>query len=338
MAVIAMEGFDALTPPLIINAYPISSEFSASVTAGRFGGQAYIPGPTNQNGAFVFSVPTLQTMSTGAALYFPATALAGAGSGIATIRYQAAAGRQFSVGVNSAGAVMVGNGTTLTLATSAAGVITGKAYHYWEVELFVHDTLGTVKVLIDGVAVINLTNVDTRGRAEAATVTSLSFTQAGMGVGGFRIDDAYLKDDLPALGPQRIETLRPESDVSAAWTPNSGANNYSRVSDSVSDGDTTYVTSATATTRDRYGLTNLSDTPSSIAAVAAVMIARMTDAGPRTVRVGLHSGSADSWSAAQAMTSSYVARQVVVEKDPATSAAWTPSGVNALQAQIEVVS
>lgn len=57
MAVIAMEGFDALTPPLIINAYPISSEFSASVTAGRFGDKLTSPAPPTRTGRLASASP-----------------------------------------------------------------------------------------------------------------------------------------------------------------------------------------------------------------------------------------------------------------------------------------
>lgn len=337
MAITLFEGFDTLTTAQVLGAYPNSLNYSGFMTSGRFGGQAFVPGPSNQNGQFGLGLASLQSMTVGAAVYLPAVMVGGAGGGgVALFRVNGADGAKFRIGINNSGAVMVGNDTSLTLATSAAGVITGDNYHYWEFELFIHATLGSIRVLIDGVVVINLTGVNTRGFG-SVLATAVLFSMSGTGQGGMIIDDVYLKDDIGALGPQRVETLRPTGDSSVAWTPNAGANNYSRVGDTVSDGDTTYVSASTPTTLDRYSLADLSDTPATISAVAPVMVARMTDAGPRSLRCGVRSGSSDSWGAAQAMTAGYVARQAVFALDPATSAAWTPAAVNALLAQVEVV-
>lgn len=337
MAIILVEGFDALTATQTIAAYPNSNTFSPAMQTGRFGGQAFQPSFTNQNGNFSVAVSSLQSLAFGAALLLTAANISGAGTGIAICRIDGSAGRQFSIGVDSTGAIKVGTGTALTLASSPAGVITADAFHYWEVAIFIHDTAGTIRVDVDGVTRINLTNVDTKGQT-ATVATGVTMSPAGSGNGGLQVDDFYLKDDLTLLGPQRVETLRPDGDSSVAWTPNSGSNNFSRVNENVSDGDTTYVSASTAATLDRYTLGNLSDTPSSIAAVVPVMVARMDDAGPRTVRVGVRSGSSDGWGSAVAMTSSYVPRQTVLETDPATSGAWSASAVNGMLGQIEVVS
>ena len=337
MSIILVEGFDALTESQVASAYPVSSTFTPAMVTGRFGGQAFSPGSGNQNGNFAVGVSSLQSLAVGAALLLTSAQLGGMGTGVAIVRIEGSAGRQFSIGVDNTGAIKVGTGAALSMATSASGVITADAYHYWEVAIYIHDTAGTIRVDVDGVNRINLTNVDTKGQT-ATVATSVVISPAGSGNGGLRVDDFYLKDDTTLLGPQRVETIRPDGDSSVAWTPNAGSNNYSRVNEAVSDGNTTYVEASAASTLDRYTLDNLSDTPASIAAVVPVMVARMTDAGPRTVRVGVRSGSSDGWGAAQAMTAGFIPRQTVLETDPATSGAWSASAVNGLLGQVQVVS
>ena len=69
------------------------------------------------------------------------------------------------------------------------------------------------------------------------------------------------------------------------------------------------------------------------------MRARKDDAASREVRCKVKSGAAHRrWRAPHALTASYVYYLDIFEADPDTSAAWTSSGVNAVQIGPEVVN
>lgn len=342
MSIFLVEGFDTLSAAQIIATYPNSTTYGPDLPAGRFGGNSFRPGPSNQNGQWSMDIPDLNTLTIGAALFVPQSAFLGTGAGINVIWFSTPADtRQFSVGFDNAGRVLVGAplvGVGGPLAQSAPALFTADTWHYIEVELFVHDTLGVCRVWLNGVKVIDVENVDTRGQTSSDMVRRVRFTIAGSGEGGLRIDDVYVKNTLTALGPQRVETLRPVADSEIGWTRNAGTTNFSRVADSTSDGDTTHVSASTPGVRDRYALGDLSGIPLSISAVVPVIVARMDDTGPRQVKFGVRSGGVDAWSSDRTMAASYQVFSHVIENDPNTAAPWTPIAINALLGQIEVAS
>jgi hypothetical protein len=68
------------------------------------------------------------------------------------------------------------------------------------------------------------------------------------------------------------------------------------------------------------------------------MVARKDDAEGRQVRTKLKSGTTTADGTTRGMATSYLAYGDLYETDPDTAIAWTPSGVNAMQVGIEVVS
>jgi hypothetical protein len=83
---------------------------------------------------------------------------------------------------------------------SAAGV-----WYYLEVEAFVHDTTGFVRVYRDGVLLVAAENQDTRGQAGSDLVEMIRFignngggTSDGPNV--WSIDDIYVSTPAPASG------------------------------------------------------------------------------------------------------------------------------------------
>jgi hypothetical protein len=65
---------------------------------------------------------------------------------------------------------------------------------------------------------------------------------------------------------------------------------------------------------------------------------RKTDSGARTVTVQLNSGGTEVSSAAVTPSSSYTYYSNYQDTDPATSAAWTASGINSLAAGAKIAS
>jgi hypothetical protein len=229
MALVLMEGFDALTAAYVSSKYPLSATFGPDVVTGRYGGQGFRPGPGNQNGEWVVQTGGLGVFTVGCGLKFP---LSGFGTGINFIRFNNSAGnRQFTIGAKSDGTVVVAAGASLVtpLASSVAGVIASDTWFYCEVEYELSDTVGICRVWINGVKVIDVSAVDTKG-STTTVVDELRFTMSGTGAGGITVDDFYLTNTSTRLGESRIVTLVPTSDTAdKAFLRSTGADNYALV-------------------------------------------------------------------------------------------------------------
>ena len=125
----------------------------------------------------------------------------------------------------------------------------------------------------------------------------------------------------------------------ADFTPSAGSAHYSLVAEAPDDdGDASYVESGTVGHKDLYGYQDLTGTPAAIMAVQLATVARKDDAGSRSLRAVLKSGATTANGATRVLGTSYALYDDRFEVDPATGAAWTKAGVDALQAGVEVVA
>ena len=198
----------------------------------------------------------------------------------------------------------------------------------------------------DGVSVTAVFSVDTRdaGAAGVASRIELRSMIHSSGTGNTIFDNLTVNDTTGASptswpGAQRIETLFPDSDAAVQWTPSTGGLNYELVNDATPD-LLTWVQSNTAGHVDRYGLANLSGTPTAIDAVQLVYRAARSDSGSRTMRGFIRSGTttANGGTVTPPATPTGQYYRQTWHTDPDTSAAWDAAGVNALQAGVEVVA
>lgn len=114
------------------------------------------------------------------------------------------------------------------------------------------------------------------------------------------------------------------------------AANADAVADSFEDGAASYVLSSNPGDVDRYTLTSISGTPTSILGVVTRAYMEKSDAGSRTVAVQLTSGSTTVESAAVAPSTTWGWVERTDLTDPATGAAWTATGVNNAQIGVTV--
>lgn len=229
--------------------------------------------------------------------------------------------------------------------TLTAVNICDNTWHHIELTVFrpyataVH---ATMTVRVDGTAV--LTNVSTGVDFDYITGTN---TVVFMTIGGsITIDDVIIWDDEGTgmttfpLGLRMIQTLRPSgAGSSTQWSPVAVSLNYDAVDDVGSDGDAGYVASSAPGQKDLYAFSNLA---SPITSVTAAVVSTMMKNGLSGDRV-LHtrvksSSSAVNGSSYRPSAASYVLRQEAFVTDPATSAAWTGSGINAAEFGVELVS
>lgn len=227
----------------------------------------------------------------------------------------------------------------VTLGTSTA-LVTANAWNHIEAKVHIDSSAGTVEVRLNGVTVLNLTGVNTNHTATGET------SQVFSGSLSTYFDSVYM-DDMVAwdtdgasnndfIGDRKVFTDFPDADTADVdWTPNSGSNRWSRISENPPDGDTSYDSSASA--GDKMGVT-FPDLDAQVTSVTAVILlhkSKKTDAGDCNVQLHAISGADTADGTDRPMTTAYSLYQDVFEVDPATSAPWTNGGASAVAMQVE---
>lgn len=227
------------------------------------------------------------------------------------------------------------NGTVLATGTAA---LSNDTWYYIEVKATIADAGGRAILKINGVTDIDFTG-DTRnaGNASADVVGFFgSFTTVTLDIDDIVIADATGSANNDFMGDVRVAALLPSGAGNVSgWTPSSGAN-YTTVDEASANGDTDYVETSTATTKDTYAMGDLPTVPTAVKGIQIVTQDRKTDAGTRTLRHVVRRSSTDYESADLVMTDSFQMHATIRELDPSTSAAWTESGINAMEAGIKL--
>ncbi len=322
MAVILTDGFD------MYNGTSANTGLATKwlgdlpgLAAGRFGGQCL---SKNNSASYTTRLLPSSYSGVGAGFAYRATVIR-AGNIFA---FYNTATIHVVLALNALGGLTVSNGSGTLLGTSAPAIISTNVWHYIEFGVDISDTVGTVKVKVDGVSIFNLSGVDTRnGATTDVNIIGIS------GIGGSVVsdDDLYVVDSSTTLGERKIETLRTSADTATKnWTPNSGVINYDRVDETLVDGDTTYVQASVVGTRDLYAIGALSSTPATIDAINIISFAQKTDATSRSIYNSIQSNSVDDDGAMIALAASYNKFERILATDPSGGGAWTPTRVNAL--------
>lgn len=224
-----------------------------------------------------------------------------------------------------------GSNNSGTLLSQITNTVPNNTWHWFEIQITFHASAGSVLVKMDGTTTLfNLSGINTapsgfnRANLFNFVCSNVSFNNP-LDVLENIFDDWYLSTDPTAtlLGDRRIDTVYPTSDDTVQWTPNSGANNFSRVSEHAEDGDTTFVTAGSGGLKDIY---NKGATPAGVSAIDLVkvnVIARKDDANPRTITLGMKNGGTEvDAGSAHNLGSSYEYFFDLFPNDPATSAPW----------------
>jgi hypothetical protein len=127
------------------------------------------------------------------------------------------------------------------------------------------------------------------------------------------------------------DTLPTGAGGTTEWTPSAGAN-WQCVDEQPSNGDTDYVSAASAPLTDTYSCPAAATAGSIIYAVAVHATARKDDAGTNEVDGVLRSAGANyAHGSPKPITASYARYRWLWEADPATGLSWTVAGANAAQ-------
>lgn len=239
------------------------------------------------------------------------------------------------------------NGTSLGISSNNSWP--ADAYIFVEFHIKIHASAGIVNVRVNGNDVLNLTGQNTKATANAwADATDFSLQTTVLNNDHYAwMRDVYYCDtasdsgSLPNntfLGDVGTRTLFATGDSVVQWTPNSGANNYSRVNENAMDSDTSYNSSANPGDEDQLDFGPIVNTIPIIHGLQVTIAVRKDDVGARVIKTGLKSGGTTSYGADHSVPSSYVYFTDLWILDPNTSANWTRAAVNALAGIYNLVS
>lgn len=245
-----------------------------------------------------------------------------------------------TLNLNASGQIEARRGTVTgtVLGTSAAGSLVplaGVGYVPIIAKVTLHDTTGAVEVWVNGVQVLNLTNVDTKNAGTKAVLDSFSLECGG--------PDLYLADvwlmngagsvnnGIPSVKDFRVEYLAPSGNGTTSQGTGSDGNstdNYALVDETTPD-TADYVGITTDGNKDTYAMGNLASTAGSVLGTQAVALAAKSDAGAKSVAlVSRSSGGTEADSADKSLLTTYAYKLAIRETDP-TGASYTIGEVNA---------
>lgn len=341
MSLLFFDGFESYATADILKDYTSQTgSVAIDATGGRRGGGAF-NGPNNASTAANI-VKALGVASSTIAIGFAFNPSSAPNTARNIARLLDSGSNQLEIKYNTDATLSISrNGTVL--GTSAATVDVD-SYQYLELKATIHDTTGSYELRKNGVNILSATNVDTKNTANA------SVNQVSIGMDGnslntitWKYDDFYVLNTSGSsnndfLGDIRVDAIYPNADgTHTDWTPSTGTDHYTLVDD-ITPNTSDYVSSGTAGQKDSFNMASPPALASEVIFGVRVKVAALKDdAGSRSIKVGVRSGTTESVSAAQALSTSQLYYSSIHEVDPDTGTAWTPSGIDNLQALIEAV-
>ena len=230
--------------------------------------------------------------------------------------------------------LIVKRGAT-TLVTDTTSNSTNTDWHVFAVRVLVDDAAGTVTIKKNGTQIVAFDEQDTNNGGAIPQIES--FRLNGTHAGTTWFDDLIVIDTADATAPTdfidvsaRVDTLMPDGDEETSWTPLSGTTHYEMLDDVPSDGDTTYVESASVNARALCTLDAIGYTPTTIYGVKATAVAKEDTAGSLEVAPAIKIGSTHYTGTAVAIDTSYKRLAHTWTTNPSSAVAWTRADVNAL--------
>lgn len=248
-----------------------------------------------------------------------------------------------TLAVLSSGALAWYRGNNSTQVVSSAGaLIAVNAINYIEVKVtLATGTTGSVDIHLNGTSVASASSVQTAN----TTASIQSFQYTGAGATNSDFDDFYMFDTTGAenndfAGDSKITTIMPNGNGRVnQWARTGGtvSGNYTAVDETTPDGDTSYVSSATAGQIDCYTLGS-AGSPTAVKCVQICTDVRKDDAATRTVAHGVGNGTTENFDAGTNVGSTYGYLVRGLDTNPLTSAAWTTGDLTTLQSAIKCIS
>jgi hypothetical protein len=230
----------------------------------------------------------------------------------------------------------------LVVVESADDVLSLDTYHYLEVKIYIHATLGSASVKIDGNVVATVSNIKTYKGASSPTYWGLGAAGASHPVFW---DDLLVIDNQGAaweikdwIGQKYIHHLLPTADGTYnEWSHSSGSTSFNLVNDplpGIHDGDARYINSSTVDEKATVTCGSLPDGTT----VDAISIFIASKRNPECIEALLISGSTEDSKTAGSGVSYESDPRAIWQQDPdGGGQAWTKAAVDALEIGVKCV-
>lgn len=231
--------------------------------------------------------------------------------------------------------IRIGTVTGTVVASTEGPVITPSSWYHIEVRMDASDG-GDVQVRVEGRPVLTW--------SDTGIIATCQGFFLGMWSANGRLPNCYYKDvfmwngagthNIDFLGPVIVASLLPTADVSLNWTPSTGANGYS-ILDNIGPNDAQFIQAPNPPPAPY--VCSLSDLPLEVTSVRGIMTvvrAAKVDGGDGSLQNGVISAATPVSGSDRAITATQTYWRDIFEEDPATSAAWLPAAVNAVEMQI----
>lgn len=230
-------------------------------------------------------------------------------------------------------------------------IVVASAWNHIEVQVYIHATLGWVRVAINGVHRFAASALNTLATADniVSVAQRVSRINGSAGSCDFYMDDYYLYDFTGVaatdtdfcptvdgsgvgtnyIGELQVMYLPPNGDTAETdWVRSAGSNDYECV-DELTPNDADYITSTTAGDLSEFELTDLPEDITYIRGL--VLLGRMSksDAGAALIKYGMKSVAATADSAAFPVTTTPTYWWTFQNTDPNSSSRWTRASLNA---------
>lgn len=268
--------------------YALSGSGTSSLLTGRFGvGQRwrFTGGSAGNPRWAIRQLPSAASTLTIGHMLSSVSAPPSSASVWANLMLYQAGTAQVGWRTDSNGAILVYRMSSQTAGTllgqSANGVIVDGQEYYAETTFVIHDTTGSVLIRLNGTdTVVNLTGLDTKNHATLATADQFQIGANAQET--IEFDDLYWRDDATMLGDSRCEQLNANSDgATLNFTPSTGSSHFGVVDEAVVD-VSDYLSGSNVGDVDELGLTDMSNTPTTIHGVKGIDWALKTDAAARS--------------------------------------------------------
>ena len=236
------------------------------------------------------------------------------------------------------------NGNYTKLGTGQIANVNMTAWNYFEIKGTIDPTNGSVVIRCNNVECFSLSGVQTSADG-TSSMSAFSFgvcPSNSQGSGSYTnneiayFDDMYLADTSGAinndfLGSRGVKTFFPSGNGTFHAFAPSANTNWNNVSDPSFDGDASYNASSTDGDIDSFTWSGLGTNPSSITAVQITVAAKVATTGSDTLAPFILSNGTQSTPQSFLLSTDYTFVPNIWTQDPNTNAAWTPSGLNAIE-------
>lgn len=344
MALLYIDGFDHYDGNAVnldLAGYTNRSNITISSTRSRNGGYS-LRNSTSTTANIIKPLPTsLQTFGFGCAFWFDA--MSSSRELFSFIQSDGSTSTPNSViSIDSAGVISHRRQSYAgpLLGSSAPGVLIAGVWNHIEARVTLSNTVGSCQVRVNGVEVLNLTNVDNVFTG-AETCPALRIHVEGSGGSLYTyFDDFYIWDTSGSqnntfLGDRKVSTLNPSDNTGVSEWSYTGAASPVQCINGTQDGDTSYIYAGSAVpVTSEFELQNVDGTVGLIAGVQLVNVMRKIEAGTVIVQPSLVSGSSATNNGSHSVADNYAYYSSIHETNPATGMPWTASALNSARIRL----